>query len=272
MTSQPRIHRLGGYITQLFLIEDDDGLVLLDCGCRGDARRVERFITRNLGRSASDLRLAVATHAHPDHAGGAFGLRRNLGVPVAAPRGIDLWYAGIGGALQHIVDRWLTQLVARRSGRRRESVGCPRRVRPNIELCDGDEIPHAPGWCVVRVPGHTSHDIVLHHREGRTVYVADLVVRVGSVFRLPVPVLFPDLMATSLERLATLQADRLLLAHGGEVSGLELADLVGRLRGQISDPTPPAMQKLTWLTAFPGEVRRVRRMLRTGLGDDEYGP
>jgi glyoxylase-like metal-dependent hydrolase (beta-lactamase superfamily II) len=272
MTSQPRIHRINGYITQLFLLEGDDGLVLLDCGCRGDSARVERFIVGDLDRPARDLRLAVATHAHPDHAGGACRLRRSLGVAIAAPRGIDRWYAGLGGTLQHIVDRRLTQLVARRSGRRRESVAFPRRVRADIELRDGDEVPHAHGWHVVRVPGHTSHDIILHHREGGTVYVADLVVRVGSGFRLPVPVLFPDLMAASLERLAGLGADRLLLAHGGEVSKVRLPDLIDRLQGQVSQPSPPAMQRLKWLTAFPGEVRRVRRMLRSGRAGGEYGP
>ena len=272
MQASPRIHRLAGYITELFLVEGEDGLVLLDCGCRGDAERIERFVTRTLGRSAGDLRLAVATHAHPDHAGGVLGLRRTLGVPIAAPRGVDRWYAGLGGALQHAVDRRLTQLVARRSGRQWESVAFPRRVRPDIVLRDGDEIPGAPGWRVIGVPGHTSHDIVFHHLESRTLYAADLVIRIGAGFRLPVPVLFPELMAASLERLGGLDADRLLLAHGGEVSRVRLADVADRLRAQLTQPPHPSMRRIAWLTSFPREVRRVRRMLRSGRARDEYGP
>lgn len=259
----PAVHHLKGYITDLWVAEGGDGLVLLDGGCRGDASRVVGFVRDRLGRPLTALRLAVATHAHPDHAGGACELRRRYRVPVAAPEGIDRWYAGPGGVVQQLVDRLLARHVARRLGRARESVAYPRRLRPDHPLVDGGPVPHLSGWRAVAVPGHTAHDVVLHHAEGATLYAADLVVRINGGLRLPVPVLDRRAMSRSIERLAELEVRRLLLAHGGEVAVSNAAEIADALRADLERTPSPSMRRVRSVTALG---RTMREMVRNGRG------
>ncbi|MGE5449990.1 MAG: MBL fold metallo-hydrolase, partial [Methanomassiliicoccales archaeon] len=98
-----KLHQIEGYISTIFLVEYPYGMLLLDCGCAGDVAKIEAKCVE-LGRPLSDIKLAVATHAHPDHLGGAAKLRRKYAIPIAAHPEIDLWYRGAGGFIQHKVD------------------------------------------------------------------------------------------------------------------------------------------------------------------------
>ena len=69
-----RIHRIQGIVAYSHLIEADDGLVLVDAGTPGHSATILRRIA-SLGRSPSELRLAVITHGHADHFGGLARLR-----------------------------------------------------------------------------------------------------------------------------------------------------------------------------------------------------
>ncbi len=258
-TSASEVLRVRGFITDLWLVDRGEGLVLLDGGCRGDAERVVRAIVRDLGRSPGELSLAVVTHAHPDHAGGAVVLRRRFGTPIAAPTGIDLWYRGWSGLLQQMVDRQLARHVARRMGRPRESVAFPRRLRPDRWLLDGDQVPGLPGWRVLHLPGHTSHDVLLHSEAEATLYASDLVVRIGDELRLPVPILDRRLTARSIDRLAGLRIRRVLLAHGGEVEVDGADRVVAALHRDLARTPHPAMRWVRLLTRIGRETRRTDR-------------
>jgi glyoxylase-like metal-dependent hydrolase (beta-lactamase superfamily II) len=91
------IHIIEGYISSLYLVEYDDGMLLLDGGCVNDVKRIEDYCKLVLNRSPSDIKLAVVSHMHPDHAGGAVALRKKYGIAIAAHKDVDLWYSGVGG-------------------------------------------------------------------------------------------------------------------------------------------------------------------------------
>ena len=74
-----QIHRLNGYIHEIYLVEYAHGLLLLDGMSRCDIDILRRFITGTLGRPFTDLKLVVVTHMHPDHAGAAQALRKISG-------------------------------------------------------------------------------------------------------------------------------------------------------------------------------------------------
>jgi glyoxylase-like metal-dependent hydrolase (beta-lactamase superfamily II) len=61
-----------------FLIEGDDGLMLVDAGFPGKESVVFETI-RGLGRSPDQLKHLDFTHAHPDHVGSAAGIVRGTG-------------------------------------------------------------------------------------------------------------------------------------------------------------------------------------------------
>jgi glyoxylase-like metal-dependent hydrolase (beta-lactamase superfamily II) len=93
-------------------------------------------------------------------------------------------------------------------------------------LKDGDLIK---GLQVIATPGHTVGHVSLLHESG-ALLVGDLVGSVGErLVRAPAPFTAdPEEAERSLRRIAEIQADRLVPAHGGEVSQpfQALADLV----------------------------------------------
>lgn len=75
-----RIHAIGLRMSRAYLIETENGLVLVDAGLRGEENRILAAMSR-LGRD--DLRLIYITHAHLDHYGSAAALKRITGAPIA---------------------------------------------------------------------------------------------------------------------------------------------------------------------------------------------
>src|SRR5574341_579263 len=67
----------------MFLIEDQDGLTLIDTSVASSVKGVLQDIGR-LGRQPTDLKRVLITHAHPDHIGGLPELKRITGAEVIA--------------------------------------------------------------------------------------------------------------------------------------------------------------------------------------------
>ncbi len=84
-----KIHTLAGYIQHIYLVEDSNGLLLLDGCSRADVDKVCQFITQTLGRPLSDLKLIVVTHMHPDHAGGNKTIVEATGATITAPQEVE---------------------------------------------------------------------------------------------------------------------------------------------------------------------------------------
>lgn len=82
----PGIHSLsqqmGGYV-HAFLLDDGNGLTLIDTLYDTDGRRVLDYI-RALGRSPTDLKNIIITHGHRSHLGGLAALKQASGATVFA--------------------------------------------------------------------------------------------------------------------------------------------------------------------------------------------
>jgi len=105
------IHKIKGYIETIFVAEYKEKILILDGGCSCDSILVEEFITNELKRPMTDVKMNFVSHAHPDHAGGAPILRDKYKIPIAAHHEIDKWYAGFGGFLQQKTDIMLAGFV-----------------------------------------------------------------------------------------------------------------------------------------------------------------
>lgn len=193
-------------------------------------------------------------------------------------------------------------------------------------LCD-----EFPDWETIHIPGHTNHMLALYNPEYKTLYAgpyaesapvrhacvyvclltsihvvvvsdmflcfccttvpADAVIKLGSSLRLPAVVSFPALHAATLDRLADLPIERLLLAHGGPVEYDEvyfketfhrLAETCRTLDEQGKAAKATIVQKLfhTFVFLDTNEIERVRSLVRevvaevdaevleSGCGDD----
>ena len=207
------IYEINGYISSLFLVETDGEFLLLDAGCSCDFQTIKEFI-ENKGKCLTDLKLVVVTHMHPDHAGGVKHFQKH-GIPIASTEGAYKWYRGIGGFIQHKIDTLLAQFSARRKQKALKPVNYKRSFKPDFLLKDGDSLPFFPDWKVIYTPGHTLYDIALYNEKEKVLYLADLILKIDNKFVLPFPVLFPDFMLKSLDRVKRYKFDTLLFAHGG---------------------------------------------------------
>jgi glyoxylase-like metal-dependent hydrolase (beta-lactamase superfamily II) len=77
----PGVHRLGDHGVNFYLIEDPDGLVLVDAGVPAHLKQLDALLA-GLGHSPADIRAVLLTHGHADHTGLARPLQE---------AGADLW-------------------------------------------------------------------------------------------------------------------------------------------------------------------------------------
>ncbi|WP_026550221.1 MBL fold metallo-hydrolase [Arthrobacter sp. Br18] len=75
------IHSIEHANTNCYLVQDDDGLTLVDAGLPGARREIFSALGM-LGRSILDVRAVVLTHGHFDHVGTAEYFRARHGIPV----------------------------------------------------------------------------------------------------------------------------------------------------------------------------------------------
>jgi len=209
-----KLHQLKGYIQNIYLAEYEHGLFLLDGCCRADVTEIEHFIVHVLKRPFTDLKLVVVTHMHPDHAGAAHKLRKLTGCKVAASSVAGQWYQGIDGYLMHLTDIALTRWVAGRKGKKTKNIWYPRYLQQDVFLSNGQPLPMFEDWQVIWTQGHTDRDISLYHQATGQVYVADLMVQVKSQLIPPYPVFYPRRYRESIDTIANLKPQKILLAHG----------------------------------------------------------
>ncbi len=161
------IHRLPLAVSNAYLIESADGLLLVDAGPPGAAQRILRRLAE-LGRD--DLRLIFITHAHIDHSGGAAAVRRATGAPIA-----------IHSADAADLAAGATRLgsVHRSAWTRRPMPYVERLLRcepaaPDLLVEDGERLPDSGMAAeVLHTPGHTAGSSTLLV-EGRYAFVGDL--------------------------------------------------------------------------------------------------
>jgi glyoxylase-like metal-dependent hydrolase (beta-lactamase superfamily II) len=211
------IHQLQGHIQSIYLVEYPQKLLLLDGCCRADISMLKQYITGDLRRNFSYLKLIVVTHMHPDHAGGAHKLRKITGCKIASTNMPKQWYHGLSGRFTHLVDIALATWVASRMGKVRKYLWYSPHLKTDYLLNDQDNVPGFDEWCVLLTTGHTDRDLSVLHLASKRMYVADLLVKVKDRFIPPIPVHYPEQYRNSILKVQALRPASMMLAHGGEV-------------------------------------------------------
>ncbi len=221
----------------LWLLDDTDGLVIVDCGLATDATRAlwQGIFERELGgRSATRV---VATHCHPDHAGLASWLTERFGVPLTMTQGDYLsahaWRDDAAGftsdslvdfyRVNGLDDRRLSALAFRGNAYRKGVPDFPKRY---ARLVDGQTLAVGGNlWRVVMGYGHSPEHAALYCESLGVLISGDMVLpRIST--NIAVQAVEPDgdplqLFLDSLRRYARLPADTLVLpSHGLPFRGL----------------------------------------------------
>jgi glyoxylase-like metal-dependent hydrolase (beta-lactamase superfamily II) len=197
----------GLWVGNAYLVRGADGLLLVDSGTPGSAKRILASIER-MGGKLSDLRYIVLTHWHLDHVGGAAELKRRTGAQVAI-HALDA--PVLAGKVRPPYAKGRLAMATLERLLRLE------RPAPDILLGGGEIIF---GLEVVHMPGHTAGSIVLRRDDG-VLFSGDALLadRHG---RLRDPdlslALDPALALASAARIRALPHTLLLAGHGAAAS------------------------------------------------------
>jgi glyoxylase-like metal-dependent hydrolase (beta-lactamase superfamily II) len=155
-----------------YLLKMDHGLVLIDTGMAGNALKILEVI-RSIGHKPSDLKSILLTHCHPDHAGSAAALKREVSDVKIYISEIDapIVEKGLGQRPMKpspgIINKLLFRIFVTDSP-----------VEPvpvDGELKDNEYLDFAGGIKTIHVPGHSLGQLAfLSPKHGGTLFAADV--------------------------------------------------------------------------------------------------
>lgn len=207
----PGIHQVDGVNANCFIVARES-LTIIDTGLPGNGGKILDYITGELGRSPSEIRSIVLTHAHLDHIGSVAKIKK---AAPAASVAVHSEEAGNGSGKKPIpppegVIGYLLRIVN----------AIIRRVylRPDILLEDGDRID---GLVCIHLPGHTSGSLGLLDEPTRTLFAGDILRYDGTTLTEGPrnATLDIDQEHESIRRIAGLDFDVLLIGHGLPLRG-----------------------------------------------------
>ena len=191
----------GSGLAQTYLITDEnDGLMVVDCGSVGTARSIDDFCTHTIKRSLLAIRIIAATHFHIDHIGGFGAL-----LAKCSPKTVVLFHPLMKAYLKahrplSPMRNWVTGLLPTLIaggffGVRKWSdlaydglAGAPlpffrdqQRVSyaDRIRYLEGNRLPRSRidfgGWEVIAAPGHTEESVVFYNERSGELIAGDLI-------------------------------------------------------------------------------------------------
>jgi glyoxylase-like metal-dependent hydrolase (beta-lactamase superfamily II) len=208
-------------LSNAYLIEAQDGLVLVDAGSPGDESNIHKAI---LSIDRGDLRLIFITHAHIDHYGSAAKLREITSAPVAIHQA-DMEFMARGdthlGSVRGVgklVSFFLPVL---------DHILAPEPTSADIILTDRDDLgDFGLNSFILHTPGHTpgSSSLIVNKR---IAFAGDLLSSTGQPHLQRFYAHDWEQLPESLERLDRLNLEWIYPGHGARpISGVEMSRIM----------------------------------------------
>ena len=219
-------------IVNVYLLEQRDGLLLIDCGIKSDeSLEVLSQALASLGKTFEDIRQIAVTHMHADHVGAAAEVRKRSGAPVLMERteaklieprepGEEFFGKAERYLRQHGVPE---ELIDRLRETSRKASGVSERLVVDGYLADGDTLAYRSGTIEAMVtPGHSPALLSFQCRQQRLLFSSDVILN-GITPNIGVHPFYDDDPLgdyfRSLDRLHQLDIDLVLPSHGDPFRG-----------------------------------------------------
>lgn len=174
MKSYPPVHKVTGYMTgNVYIIEGDDELVLVDTGIPRDYRLVADRI-KSLGRSPAEVGHIFLSHFHVDHAGSAAAFRRESQAKVYAHED-DVPYLQGDDSVSSVYRVGVLGRAASYFPKTAERATRVPPVQVDEPLKDGDVVPVLGGVRVMHAPGHTPGSTCYYWQEKGVLFTGDVI-------------------------------------------------------------------------------------------------
>ena len=152
----------------LYLIYGEK-ICLVDCGV-ACSRNLIFDPVRRMGREPEEIALCVLTHAHPDHMGGALGVRKAVDCKIAAHVDEVAWVEDVDLQFEERPVPSFHDLVEGS-------------VKVDLHLQDGNRVDLGGGdfLTVFHTPGHSRGHIALFHERENALFAGDCIPLPGTM-------------------------------------------------------------------------------------------
>jgi hydroxyacylglutathione hydrolase len=238
------VYRVPAYHANTYLVEADNGLVLVDTGLPGSEKRILSAIAK-LGKKPNDVKLVLLTHRHLDHIGSAAALKKETSATLVSHPFEKPYVAGTlviitpkAWSLYGRVARRILSVAASTKKLLRFNKYQPVHVDG---AADEESILEGTGLdaSIIWTPGHTKGSVSLFLNKSKVAIIGDLLRGKRGNLVEPMFMENPSQTKASVERILDLDPVILCPGHG--------------------NPLPPSNVRIKERVAKPMEVKTKKR-------------
>jgi glyoxylase-like metal-dependent hydrolase (beta-lactamase superfamily II) len=217
----PQVYEFSSGPVNIWLIEDKEGLTLIDTHYRGKESEILAAVEQ-LGKKPADIHNILLTHCHPDHVGSLAAVKQITAAQAWMHKDDAKVLCGqasnvIAKVSPGLVNAVLFNLFIK------NTPGEVAQTSIEHETADGQVLPCADGIRAMHIPGHSAgHTAYFYPGSGGVIFAGDAC---ANMFGLDYSIVYEDIQLArqSLAKLAKLEFQAICFSQGKALKGKDVA-------------------------------------------------